>query len=420
MTQQSTQSTGTLFSLKLSLILVGLLFSIGCYTQLQTTYSEREPDHQTITEYETDYGDSVVVDNYYYEDNYYNYHPRSNRYRRHFSTFYGHPYGASTFYDPFYDPFYDDYWYGGSSLHLNFGWGYPSLYSPVNYGWYNPYRVYANPYYGRWGSPWGHRGYYGNPVIYHHGYIANYGPRPSRIGRRGVRSRSGSRYATNENDQLSGRRSVTRQPSQRGSQLAQSRTRSGSIARSARTRGIQRQADDDATTRSRRGVIQRSSRDGSRSTSTRVRGTRTGNSRSAVGSGSTSRTRSSSATRTRTRSAPRTRSTPTTRSSSSTRTRSAPRTRSTPSTRSSSSTRTRSAPRTRSTPSTRSSSSTRTRSAPQTRSTPKTRSSSSGSSSRSTPSSRSNSRKRGSSLSDLHPLQLDRSPIIDAGDATFS
>jgi len=219
MTQQSARSIRNLLFLKLSVVLGGLLLSAGCYTQLHTSYSEREPDHQTITEYTTEFGDSVVVDNFYYEDSFYHYHPRMNRYRRHFSTFYGHPYAATSFYDPFYDPFYDDYWYGGSSIHLNFGWGNPYLYSPLNHGWYNPYRVYASPYYGGWGSSWGY-GYYGAPSIYHTRFADNYGPRPSRIGRRGVHSRRGNQSIANEDDKLNSRRSVARYRSQRGGELA--------------------------------------------------------------------------------------------------------------------------------------------------------------------------------------------------------
>ncbi|MCY3999544.1 MAG: hypothetical protein OXF84_01885 [Bacteroidetes bacterium] len=378
----------------------------GCYTQLRTSYVEKQPDHQTVTEYETEYGDSVVVDNYYYEDYTSHYRPRYNRYRRHFSTFYGHPYAVDPFYDPYYDPFYDDYWYGGSRIHLSFGWGTPYLYSPYSYGWHHPYAFHASPYYygGGWGSPWGHR-YYGTPLIYHTGFVDNYGPRSARIGRRGVRARGGRYLATEDNLSVN-RRGVVNHRAQRTSELARSRTRSGVVSTNSRTRGIQRQADDDLNTRTRRGVTRTVPGERARgATSTRSQNARSGNTRRGINSRSTTRTRSGSATRTRstqrtrsssgsrTRSAPQTRSTQRTRSSSGSRTRSAPQTRSTQRTRSSSGSRTRSAPQTRSTPRTRSSSGSRTRSAPQTRS-------SSGSSSRSTPKTRSTSRKRGSSLSD--------------------
>ncbi len=357
MTHPLIRSTGRLFFFKLSIVVGGLLFFTGCYTQLHTaSYSEREPDHQTITEFETEYGDSVVVDNYYYEDGFYHYHPRMNRYRRHFSTFHGYPYAVS----PFYDPFYDDYWYGGSSIHLNFGWGSPYLYSPINYGWYNPYQVYVNPYFG---GGWGY-GYYGHPLIYHSGLLANYGPRSSRIGRRGVQSRRGSQRISNQDDMVNSRRSVAHSRPHRGSELAQSRTRRGAIDRSVRTRGVQRQAVDEPSTRStRRGVTRNVSGDGVRGNApARSRNNRTDvRSRSTTRSSSSTRTRSAPQTRTRSSSGTRTRSAPQTRtrSSSGTRTRSASQTR----TRSSSGTRTRSASQTR----TRSSSGTRTRSAPQTR-----------------------------------------------------
>ena len=82
MTEHSKKSNRTV-SCIIGLLLGALLLTTGCYTQLGTGYFEREPDYQEITEYETPYGDSVVVENYYHD---YSYH-RSSRYRRHFSTF---------------------------------------------------------------------------------------------------------------------------------------------------------------------------------------------------------------------------------------------------------------------------------------------------------------------------------------------
>ncbi len=332
MTEHSKKSTGIVSSI--SIILGMMLFTSGCYTQLGTTYFDRRPDYQEVTEYDTPYGDSVVVDNYYYD------HYRSSRYRRHFSTFYGRPYAVDPWYDPFgYDPFYDDYWYGGSSLHLSFGWGRPFLYpSPYSYGWYNPY-VYAGYPYGGWGySRWGHGyGYYGTPWGYHVRYADNYGPRGGRIGRGGVVSRGGYRGIHHDDIRI-GRRNAEADRSKQSSSLARSRTRGGVIAAGSRARGVQRSSEDEVTSRTRRGVTRSVP-------SSRSRGV------------NSPRTRSSSGTRPSSRST--TRSTPRTRSSSGTRSSSRPATRSTPRTRSSSGTRSSSRPTTRSRPATRSTPSSR-------------------------------------------------------------
>ncbi|MXZ58355.1 MAG: hypothetical protein F4Z16_07725, partial [Rhodothermaceae bacterium] len=315
MKEHSKKSTGTVSSI--SLILGTLLFTAGCYTQLGSSYFEREPDYQEVTEYSTPHGDSVVVDNYYYDHYYY----RSSRYRRHFATFYGHPYS----FDPFYDPFYDDYWYGGSSLYLSFGWGRPFLYSsPYRYGWYDPYFYAGYPYGGGGYSHWGY-GYYGTPWGYRARYAGNYGPRGSRIGRGGVRSRGG-RYGTDRDDILVGRRNAVADRGKQESVLARSRTRGGVVAAGSRTRGVQRSVgEDEAVSRTRRGVTRSVPADRGTVRRGTINGTR---SSTRPTTRSTPRTRSSSGTRSSTR--PTTRSTPRTRSSSGTRTSSRPTTRSTP------------------------------------------------------------------------------------------
>ncbi|MCY4158308.1 MAG: hypothetical protein OXF48_01695, partial [Bacteroidetes bacterium] len=325
MTEKTDNLSGKVSWINNAVIIGVLLFTAGCYTQLGTRYLEREPDYQEITEYETSYGDSVVVDNYYYDGGgYSHYHPRQTRYRRHFATFYGRPYLIDPFYDPFgYDPFYDDYWYGGaSSLHLNFSWGGPSFYSPFNYGpfnyGWNSHHLYAGSYYGRWGygNSWRY-GYYGSPWGYGTGYVVNYGPRGSRVGRGGVISRGG-RYTANEDDILTRRQGVVANRSL----LTRSRTRSGAMTSGARVRGVQRAGDNEETSsRTRRGVTRSVPADRSRAASTQTRGAINRGTRSgAAATRSTPRTRSSSGSSTR--SAPRT------RSSSGSSTRSAPRTRS--------------------------------------------------------------------------------------------
>ena len=221
--------------LRFSPVLGILLLTAGCYTQLGVGYFEREPDYQEITEYDTPYGDSVVVDNYYYDGYYDHYYPRNYRYRRHFSTFYGHPYTVvDPFYDPFwYDPFYDDFWYGRSSLYLSFGWGRSYYGSPFGYGWHNPYRYnpyyYAGGYYGGWyHGGWYGGGWYNSPWAYWNGPAVNYGPRGSRIGRGGVASRG--RYGTAEDDLRVGRRNAPSSQGKSTGALARSRTRSGVVA----------------------------------------------------------------------------------------------------------------------------------------------------------------------------------------------
>ncbi len=125
-----------------------LLFTAtGCYTQLAGTYRDydREPDYVEVQEYEGEYGDSVVVSRYYYDDAYYDdYYDQPYRYRHYFSRFYGYPsYGGYYGYN---DPFYYDPFYYGSGLHIGFGYGH-------HYGYNNPW------YYGY--SPYGYGGYYG-------------------------------------------------------------------------------------------------------------------------------------------------------------------------------------------------------------------------------------------------------------------
>ena len=78
-------------------ILGGLLITTaGCYTQLGGLYYEDDPYYEGIAEYKVDNGDSVIVSQYYYEDDYYDDtyygHPRHSRYRRYFSRFHGYPF----------------------------------------------------------------------------------------------------------------------------------------------------------------------------------------------------------------------------------------------------------------------------------------------------------------------------------------
>ncbi|MDE2957532.1 MAG: hypothetical protein OXU68_11080, partial [Bacteroidota bacterium] len=173
------------------------LIATGCYTQMGTGYyqedfySQSEPEYEEITVYETEEGDSVVVDRYFTDAGL-----SGTRYRRYFSRFYGTPYLTyDPFYDPFwYDPFYDGWGYGRTSLHLSIGWGSPwyytspYYYSPYRYGWgwhrYSPYAYgYYPGYYGGYGY---YPGYYGNLYRHDRWTSGHYGPRGAGIGRGGV------------------------------------------------------------------------------------------------------------------------------------------------------------------------------------------------------------------------------------------
>ncbi|MCY4673747.1 MAG: hypothetical protein OXD43_08315, partial [Bacteroidetes bacterium] len=289
-----------------------LLLTAGCYTQLGVGYFEREPDYQEVTEYDTPYGDSVVVDNYYYDshDGYYDhYYPRTFRYRRHFSTFYGHPYTViDPYYDPFwYDPFYDDFWYGRSSLHLSFGWGRSFFGSPLGYGWHHPYRYDPYFYSGGYHGGWYGGGWYNTPGVYWSGRSGHYGPRGSRIGRGGVAA--GGRYGIAEDDLRVGRRNAPNNQGKGTSALARSRTRSGVVAGGTTLRGVQRSGGSAEPSRTRGGVVRSTSGSGT----TRSRPTTRSTTRTRGTVRSTPTTRSTTRTRGTVRSTPTTRSTTRTR-----------------------------------------------------------------------------------------------------------
>ena len=141
-----------------------LILAGGCYTQLGYQYMDREPDYEEVTVYETQTGDSVVVDKYYYDGAYTYADP--HRYRRYFSRYYGYP-------SYLYDPWYDDFGYG-SSISLNVGFGRPwylPSYSPFAYNPFWSPGHYGYGYgYGGYGYGYGGYGYgYGG---YGYGYIA--------------------------------------------------------------------------------------------------------------------------------------------------------------------------------------------------------------------------------------------------------
>ena len=135
-----------------------LLFTAtGCYTQLAGTYPDydREPDYVEVEEYEGEYGDSVVVSRYYYDDEYYDDYDGPYQYRRYFSRFYDYPY-----YSGYYDPFYYDPWHYGSRFHIGFGFGHHGYYSPWYYDPFS-YGGYYGGYYGYGYPSYGYGGYYG-------------------------------------------------------------------------------------------------------------------------------------------------------------------------------------------------------------------------------------------------------------------
>ena len=119
-----------------------LLFTAtGCYTQLAGTYRDydREPDYEEVVAYEGEYGDSVVVSRYYYDDEYYDdqYYDQPYRYRRYFSSFYGYPSYGGYYNDPFY---YDPFYYGSGFNHgFGFGFGHHGFgFGFGHHGFYNP------------------------------------------------------------------------------------------------------------------------------------------------------------------------------------------------------------------------------------------------------------------------------------------
>jgi len=225
-----------------------LLGLSGCYTQLSTVgyYDEydRDLDYVEVEEY----GDSVAVTRYYYEDDYHAdddyYNPR--QYRGYFSRFYD-----SHWYDPFY---WNDPWFSGYRVSLGWGW---NAFDPFYAGWHSPFGFGFGHGFGRYGfghgfgfspfgfgygfgySPFGfnrgfYAGYYGNRFFgngFYGGFrnggafvSGNYAPRGSTFGRNvvtGNRSRTGTVAGTG-----------TR------SSMSSSGTRSG--VRGDRTRGIVR------------------------------------------------------------------------------------------------------------------------------------------------------------------------------------
>ena len=331
-----------------SFSVLGLTLAVsGCYTQLgtgyyQDYYSQSEPDYEEITVYETEEGDSVVVDRYFTNDVY-----SGTRYRRYFSRFHGVPYAH---YDPFYDwydPFYDGWGYGHSSLYLSFGWGSPwhSYYSPYGYGWgwsrYSPvlYGYYPS-YYGGYGYYPG--GYYGSVYRFNRYAQGNYGPRGSRVGRGSVLAGGNDRgrSALDEDYLRTYGRAVgsTTDRNTDRSRLGVSRANGSNGLRTV-ARGRTDSEEPDSRTLSRRGVVNSSGSSGTSST----RGTRIVSRTSTRGStgrvSTTRRTTISRSVRPSSSSSPTTRARPTSRTRSTTQARPSSSTRPTTRARPSSSTR---------------------------------------------------------------------------------
>lgn len=138
-------------ALSLTLGLLALVLT-GCYTQLAVVeheYYEPEPDYVEVEKYD----DSTVVNNYYYEDDYYADY-EAYPYNRYFSRLNVGFYSAPTCWDPFYA--YDPYCY--------------SAYDPFFFG-YNFYDPFFHSFY----DPFGYRGY-GFHRAYYPGYTYVYAP----------------------------------------------------------------------------------------------------------------------------------------------------------------------------------------------------------------------------------------------------
>ena len=140
--------------------LIALLSLAGCYTQVGTVRSEREPDY-SYSEDEQAYGaeeDSTEAltqqeaENYAYDDEYWNSRPRLG-FMYYYPSFY---FGAT-----FYDPWYWDSWYWPRGAYYSYydpficGTIYPWYYA----GWYHSSYGYYDPWY--YGGHYRYRDYGG-------------------------------------------------------------------------------------------------------------------------------------------------------------------------------------------------------------------------------------------------------------------